>query len=212
MRHVIWDWNGTLADDLPTVVECVSASLAAIGEGPIAADDYRSHYTRPVRRFYDRLLQRSVTDAEWEKIERTFHVRYKEAATRVSLAPDAVTAVETVAATGNTQSILSMWWHDDLRAEVIRHGLEPFMLRVDGNTKNASETKERLLSIHLSALSANGAVMIGDAMDDASAAAAVGIPCVLYDGGSHHRTELESAGVPVASTLLEAAQIALDAR
>lgn len=209
MRHVIWDWNGTLADDLSAVVECVSASLAAIGEGPIVADDYRSHYTRPVRLFYDRLLDRSVTDGEWRQIEETFHIRYKEAARRVPLAPDAYTAIEAVSAAGNTQSILSMWWHDYLRSEVIRHGLEPYMLRIDGNTKDASETKERLLSIHLRELGANGAVMIGDAMDDAAAAAAAGIPCVLYDGGSHHRRELESAGTPVASSLLEAAQIAL---
>jgi phosphoglycolate phosphatase-like HAD superfamily hydrolase len=65
------------------------------------------------------------------------------------------------------------------------------------------------LSVHLRALGADGAVMIGDAMDDAKAAAAVRIACVLYDGGSHHRAELESAGVPVTSSLVEAAQIAL---
>ncbi|MDJ0496475.1 MAG: HAD hydrolase-like protein [Acidimicrobiia bacterium] len=209
MRHVIWDWNGTLADDLPTVVECVSASLDAIGEGPIVADDYRSHYTRPVRLFYDRLLGRSVTDSEWDAIEETFHVRYKEAAKRVPLAADAVAAIEAVAGAGNTQSILSMWWDNDLKAEVSRHGLGPYMVRVDGNTKDASETKERLLSIHLRAVASNGAVMIGDAMDDAQAAAALGIPCVLYDGGSHHRFELESLGVPVASSLVEAAEVAM---
>ena len=209
MRHVIWDWNGTLADDLASVVECVSASLAAIGEGPIVADDYRSHYTRPVRLFYDRLLQRSVNDAEWLTIEETFHLHYREAAKRVPLAADAVTAIEAVAEAGGSQSILSMWWHDDLRVETSRHGLERYMVRIDGNTKDASENKERLLAIHLRAMGTNGAVMIGDAMDDARAAAAVGIPCVLYDGGSHHRTELESAGVPVASSLVEAAHIAL---
>ena len=209
MRHVIWDWNGTLADDLPTVVECVSASLAAIGEGPIVADDYRSFYTRPVRLFYQRLLERSVTDSEWRTMEETFHICYREAARRVPLAMDAVAAIEAVAGAGNTQSILSMWWHDDLMAEVCRHGLEHYMVRVDGNTRDASETKERLLSIHLSAMATNGAVMIGDAIDDANAAAAVGIPCVLYDGGSHHRVELESAGVPVASSLVEAVEVAL---
>ncbi len=148
MRHVIWDWNGTLADDLPMVVECVTASLDAIGEGPIVADDHRSHYTRPVRLFYNRLLGRSVTDSEWDAIEETFHVRYKEAAKRVPLAADAIVAIEAVAEAGNTQSILSMWWDDDLKAEVSRHGLGPYMVRVDGNTRDASETKERQPAHH----------------------------------------------------------------
>jgi phosphoglycolate phosphatase-like HAD superfamily hydrolase len=86
------------------------------------------------------------------------------------------------------------------------------MVRVDGNTKNAGETKERLLTIHLRNLgSTNGdAAMIGDALDDALAALSLGVPCVLYDGGSHHRSELEALDVPVAGSLLEAASIALD--
>ena len=209
MRHIIWDWNGTLADDLPTVVRCVNLSLAAIGENPIVADDYRDHYTRPVRSFYDSLLNRSVTDSEWATIDEVFHVEYARAAAQVPLAPDARRALDLVAACGGTQSILSMWWHDDLSTEVDRHGLAELMVRVDGNTKDAGETKERLLDIHLRAVGGNGAVMIGDAVDDALAAQRIGIDCIVYDGGSHHRDELEKLGAPIAGSLVEAAEMAL---
>ena len=41
MIHVVWDWNGTLVEDLPVVVESVNAALDAIGEAPITEDDYR---------------------------------------------------------------------------------------------------------------------------------------------------------------------------
>jgi phosphoglycolate phosphatase-like HAD superfamily hydrolase len=212
MRHVIWDWNGTLVDDLPVVVEAVNESLSGLGEGPIDADGYREHYTRPVRVFYDRLLGRAVTDGEWRQIDGTFHAAYDAGLARVPLTSDAEEAIALVAAAGNTQSILSMWWHENLVPEVARHGLDRSMVRVDGNTKNAGETKERLLTIHLRNLgSTNGdAVMIGDALDDALAALSLGVPCVLYDGGSHHRSELEALDVPVAGSLLEAASIALD--
>jgi hypothetical protein len=37
--HVVWDWNGTLVDDLPIVVESVKAPHAAIGESPQDEDD-----------------------------------------------------------------------------------------------------------------------------------------------------------------------------
>lgn len=209
MRHVIWDWNGTLADDLPTVVRCVNLSLAAIGENHIVADDYRDHYTRPVRRFYDHLLGRAVDDSEWATIDYVFHAEYAKAAAQVPLAGDARRAIDMIAAAGGTQSILSMWWHDDLATEVNRHGLAEFMVRVDGNTKDAGETKERLLEIHLQAIGENGAVMIGDAIDDALAAQSIGIGCVVYDGGSHHRVELEKLDAPIASSLVDAAAIAL---
>lgn len=213
MRHVIWDWNGTLVDDLPVVVEAVNASLRGLGVTSIDADGYRNHYTRPVRRFYDALLGRSVTDEEWRRIDETFHDVYVSSQDRVSLTPDARTAVAVVAASGASQSILSMWWHEQLEPEVVRHGLDQVMLRVDGNTKDAGETKERLLAIHLERLQRPnaGVVMIGDALDDAKASLHLGVPCVLYDGGSHHRSELEAVGVPVAASLVEAADIALGA-
>jgi phosphoglycolate phosphatase-like HAD superfamily hydrolase len=47
-------------------------------------------------------------------------------------------------------------------------------------------------------------VMVGDALDDADAAEGLGIRCVLYASGSHHREELEATGYPVADTLVEA--------
>jgi phosphoglycolate phosphatase-like HAD superfamily hydrolase len=212
MRHVIWDWNGTLVDDLPVVVAAVNVSLAAIGEGPIDADGYRDHYTRPVRVFYDRLLSRAVTDAEWEKINATFHATYVDTLSRVPLAYDAVAAIDTIANAGATQSILSMWEHDALVPEVARHGIHPRMTRIDGNVRSNGETKAALLEAHLSALGrGTEAVMIGDSTDDAEAARAVGIDCVIYDGGSHHRAKLEALGFPVADSLLEAARLALTA-
>ncbi len=43
---------------------------------------------------------------------------------------------------------------------------------------------------------------------DADAVVRVGVACVLYDGGSHPRHELESTGYPVADSLTEAVGLA----
>lgn len=210
MRHVIWDWNGTLADDLPVVVDAVNVSLAAIGERPIDADDYRDHYTRPVRRFYDSLLGRSVSDMEWTALDTNFHETYAKTLHLVGLTADAEEAIAAVATAGATQSILSMWWHDDLVPEVRRWGLDRAMVRVEGNTREAGATKTKLLEAHLEKLgSTRRPVLIGDATDDASAALEIGIAVVLYDGGSHHRDDLESLDVPIALSLTEAVSIGL---
>ncbi len=209
MRHVIWDWNGTLFDDLHIVVEAVNASLAAVGAPPIDADGYRTHYGRPVRRFYERLLGRALAEQEWAAMERTFHTTYRDALDRAALTADAGEAVAAVAAAGASQSILSMWWHDELVPFVARFGLDARMVRVEGTRHDASDTKAEHLRAHLAAIGVDGgrALMIGDALDDARAAATVGVTCVLYDGGSHHRAELEAAGVPVAGSLREALRL-----
>ena len=212
MRHVIWDWNGTLFDDLHIVVESVNASLAELGAPPIDADGYRDHYTRPVHLFYERLLNRELIADEWKRIDATFHDSYREALPRDDLALDALDALNTVVERGWRQSILSMWWHEELVPFVEERGVDRFMQRVDGNRHDAGETKQIHLERHLEALGitergADAFLVVGDALDDAQAAIAAGVPCVLYDSGSHHRAELEAAGVPVVESL----RTALDA-
>lgn len=212
MRHVIWDWNGTLFDDIHITVEAVNASLAQLGAPPIDADGYRDHYTRPVSIFYDRLLGRQVGPEEWRQIDQTYHDVYRLALPRADLALDARDALESVRQRGWTQSILSMWWHDELVPFVEDRDLTGFMERVDGNTGDPGETKRIHLERHLSELgiedrAAGDFLVVGDSLDDAVAAAHAGVPAVLYDSGAHHRSELESAGVPVVSSL----QAALDA-
>jgi phosphoglycolate phosphatase-like HAD superfamily hydrolase len=52
-------------------------------------------------------------------------------------------------------------------------------------------------------------VVIGDTPDDATAAQHVGARAILYDGGSHHRADLESTGAPVVSSLRAAVYLGL---
>jgi phosphoglycolate phosphatase-like HAD superfamily hydrolase len=214
MRHVIWDWNGTLFDDLPIVVDAVNASLVGLGASPIDVDDYRDHYTRPVRRFYETLLSRPVPTDEWARIDRHFHDEYRARLGEAGLTEDAAAAVGAVAAGGGTQSLLSMWWHAELVAAVGRYGLAHRMVRIDGNRGEGGDSKSEHLAAHVAALrAADGTltlercVVIGDSLDDARAAAAIGLPCVLYDGGSHHRRQLAGVGVPIADSLLHAVEL-----
>jgi phosphoglycolate phosphatase-like HAD superfamily hydrolase len=214
MRHVIWDWNGTLFDDLHIVVESVNAAIRPFGAVSIDATGYRDNYQRPLQRFYDELLGRPVDDAEWHAIDTTFHQAYRDRLDRADLHPTARPAIERMASNGGSQSVLSMWWHDELVPTVERLGLDGFMLRVDGNRLGAGDRKAAQLVQHLEELEAHGidrraVVMIGDTFDDGHAAHEGGIGCVLFaGGGSHHRHELEATGLPVADTLPEALDLA----
>jgi len=210
--HLIWDWNGTLFDDLHIVVESVNASLATVGAGfEIDADGYRDNYRRPVRGFYAAMLGRPVSDADWERINRSFHDSYFELLPRAGPARDAHDAVADAARRRLSQSILSMWTHDLLVPTVARYGLGELMVSVRGSESSDGDRKIDLLRRHLGEVGSAGndrVVLIGDTFDDAAAAHEVGALAVFYDGGSHHRHELEETGVPVADSLLAAIDLA----
>jgi len=216
MRHVVWDWNGTLFDDLDIVVAAVNVSLRAVGAGPIDAGRYREVYQRPLHRFYETLLGRPVPPEEMASIDLNFHDAYHALLDQARLTVDARRAVDLVAARGQTQSVLSMWWHDRLVPAVRYFALDDYMLAVDGHRGPAGASKQNHLARHVEQLvrlfpgrvESRGMTVIGDVTDDADAARAVGVGCVLYDGGSQPRAALEATGAPVASSLIEAVELA----
>lgn len=216
MWHVVWDWNGTLFDDLEIVVASVNVSLRAIDAPPIEVETYRAVYQRPLYRFYENLLGRSVRPEEMASIDNDFHAAYHALLDQARLTVDARRAIELVAERGGTQSVLSMWWHDQLVPAVRFFGLEDHMLAVDGHRGGPGESKEKHLAGHVEQLTRlfpelvrrETVIVIGDVTDDADAARAAGVRCVLYDGGSQPRAVLAAMGVPVAATLVEAVEMA----
>lgn len=208
--HVVWDWNGTLLDDLAIVIDAANVGLTEFGIGPLDEDMYRDHFTRPVRAFYDSLLARSISDSEWERLNRVFHVEYMARAGGAELTEDAVQALDAVGAEPGAQSLLSMSPQDWLESIVELNGLRHRFALISGLTGETGGLKAEHLAHHIAGLGLNPAdtVVIGDTPDDATAARHVGARVVLYDGGSHHLPVLRQTDAPVAHSLVEAVEIA----
>ncbi|MER6069301.1 HAD family hydrolase [Streptomyces sp. NPDC001817] len=208
--HIVWDWNGTLFHDNDAIIGATNAAFAELGLEPITLEQYRSLYCVPVPKFYERLLGRLPTHAEWELMDAVFHRYYAEHRARCGLTEGAEALLAGWRSAGHSQSLLSMYVHDELVPLVRGFGLEVHFLRVDGRTGPSGGSKAEHMVRHLRAL--NGVVepartvVIGDAADDAVAARGAGARAVLYTGGSHSRASLEEAGVPVVDTLAEAVE------
>src|SRR5262245_42850679 len=104
MWHVVWDWNGTLVADLDATVEAINAVMAAFSRPGISLDDYRQHYRRPVRAFYEHLFEAQLEDDTWDRIGELWHSEYQQRLDAVPLAPGAHETLAGVAAAGHTQS------------------------------------------------------------------------------------------------------------
>ncbi|MET8681472.1 HAD family hydrolase [Streptomyces sp. NPDC004647] len=216
--HIVWDWNGTLFHDIDAVIEATNASFAEIGLPPITLARYRDLYCVPVPRFYERLMGRLPTDEEWEVMDEAFHRHYWVRAENSGLTEGAKQLLSERQAAGLTQSLCSLAPHEQLIPIVRMHGIEQHFVRVDGRIGPSHTGKAEHMVRHLAALDGvardqvarDRLVVIGDAVDDALAAAHVGARAVLYTGGSHSRASLETAGVRVVDSLAEAVEAAED--
>ncbi|WP_371671064.1 HAD family hydrolase [Streptomyces sp. NBC_00289] len=210
--HIVWDWNGTLFHDNDAIIGATNAAFAELGLEAITLERYRTLYCVPVPKFYERLLGRLPTDAEWEVMDEVFHRYYTQHRISCGLTDGAVELLTGWQSAGRSQSLLSMYGHDELVPLVRGFGIEPHFLRVDGRTGPSGGSKAEHMVRHLAALTGAAGVdpartvVIGDAADDAVAALHVGARAVLYTGGSHGRASLEEVGVPVVDTLAEAVE------
>ncbi|MFE9673664.1 HAD family hydrolase [Streptomyces sp. NPDC006259] len=209
--HIVWDWNGTLFHDNDAIIGATNAAFVELGLEPITLERYRALYCVPVPKFYERLLGRLPTDAEWQVMDEVFHRYYAEHRVRCGLTAGAAELLAGWRSAGRSQSLLSMYVHDELVPLVQGFGIEPYFVRVDGRTGPSGGSKAEHMVRHLRTLSeidVERTVVIGDAADDAVAALHVGARAVLYTGGSHSRASLEKVGVPVVDSLQEAVETA----
>ena len=209
-RYIFWDWNGTLLDDTDMAIETLNIMISRRGGKRISKEFYRDNFAFPVRPFYERIGV-VLKNEDWDALAREYHDTYS--AMPKHLAADALDALEAVRKAGAGQSIISALRQDLLERDTSAAGVASFMDWIFGvdNLDGTSKTKRaeelaRLVAEERGGL--EGCVLIGDSLHDAETAAAMGVRCILYAGGSHSAKRLAAAG-PTADTLMEAVGLSL---
>ena len=206
-KRLIWDWNGTLLDDVAAAVGALNRMLVKRGACPITIEHYRRRFGFPVRPFYAELGV-DLAKWDWDEICEDFHNFVLEEPQAVR--PDARDALELAASLGFRQSILSALRQDKLEAALAANGFTGFFDRIFGvdNLDGASKLdRGRELMVSLGP-SADAPVFIGDTLHDAEVARELGGRCVLVSCGHQMPDRLTAAGCPVTDTLADAVRLA----
>ena len=210
-RYIIWDWNGTLLDDVDSAVSALNRMLAVRGLAPTTRDYYRAHFGFPVRPFYAELGV-DLAHEDWGRICVDFH-RFVDSEPKV-LRTDAHAALQLAREAGMRQAILSALREDLLHRDVAAAGIADFFEAIYGvdNLDGASKlSRGRDLVRDLPPSAAGALFFIGDTLHDVEVARELGAKCILVDGGHQTADRLTAAGVPVAPTLTAAIQLVKNA-
>ena len=209
IRQVLWDWNGTLLDDLTYAIGVRNRTFPAFGLPRIGSvAEYHRQFTFPVRRYYERA---GVTDETFVAVAHAWMAEYVRGFDTVPLHGDAVETLARFAAAGVRQAVLSATRRDMLESQIARFPIRACFTDVLGLSDIYARSKEAVGLDYLArcGVPAASTLMIGDTLHDAEVARAMGTGCVLVARGHQSRETLLTAGVPVMDTLVEAAAWAL---
>jgi phosphoglycolate phosphatase len=209
VKHVLWDWNGTLLDDTRAALETLNAMLGRRGAAEIGMDFYRDRFAFPVRPFYEDIGVK-LENEDWDALAVEYHDIY--ATQSKHLNPETVAALSAVREAGAKQSIISALRQDLLENAVkVEYGLGGFFENVYGvdNLDGASKIdRAKELVGKIRSEGDDDLVLVGDALHDKEVADAIGVRCILCSQGSHAHHRLERVA-PTAATLTEAVAMAL---
>jgi phosphoglycolate phosphatase len=197
VTYVVWDWNGTLLDDVGAALLSVNDILSRRQRKPIALDQYYTYLDTPIRRFYEHLFDLDRED--YEQILREFNEGYCRHIRRFGLMEGAEELLEKLSESGAEQLIISSSQEEQLRRHVEAFGVSRYFRAVLGaedyySAGKVARAKDYFESQHIEGSSA---VVIGDSLHDFQMARALRASCLLLARGHQSRKDLESAGVPV---------------
>lgn len=198
--HVIWDWNGTLLDDVELVVDIMNGLLAPRRLPSLDVGRYHEVFTFPVADYYARLGFDLVAEP-FEELAIEFMSGYLSRWPEAMLRSGALDALERVAGRGVGQSMLSAAERSLLEEATTHFGVAAFMSHRVGIDDHHAVSKLEHGRAHLADLDADRVLLVGDTEHDAEVAAELGIECALIEGGHMSGARLRATGLPVYATL-----------
>lgn len=203
-KHIIWDWNGTLLDDLDLCLKIINTMLAARNLPSISRESYLEVFDFPVSGYYQ-IIGFDFSKEPFESISNEFIKAYEKGRTDCSLMTGARETLSHAASLGISQSILSASKGSYLAKAVGEYEIEEYFNSVQGLDNHHAAGKLDLAKKYMESchLPPKDIVLVGDTTHDGSIAAALGVNCILIPNGHHNRQRLEKTKFPVVSSLLQ---------
>ncbi|SVA93954.1 uncharacterized protein METZ01_LOCUS146808, partial [marine metagenome] len=85
IRNIIFDWSGTLVDDLPGVFKATNYILEQAGVATLTLAEFRAEFELPFTGFYDRF----TPDVPLDQLEEWFHSYFGKVCGEVIALPHA---------------------------------------------------------------------------------------------------------------------------
>ncbi len=209
--HLLWDWNGTLLDDLQLCIRLLGDLLASQGLPPVSKERYLEIFDFPISEYYQK-AGFDFSKESYESLAKRYMQIYPRAGCWLGPVPGMLPVVEQLHRLGIYQGILSASDRQILLQQLSYSGYpEKWFREVLGleNFYGVSKVALGQRWMEQSGISPEQVIYVGDTTHDAETAQAMGCRCILVGWGHQSVEKLEKAGVPLALTPQQLLQMLL---
>lgn len=203
-KHIIWDWNGTIFNDVELGVEIINKILSERGLNVLTVDRYKEIFTIPVKNYYEK-LGFDFSKESFEVIGKLWIDEYEKRKYECSLYDGIIEVLEKIKELGIEQSILSAYSQHTLEEMANYFNLRKYFKYIVG-LDNIYAAGKLHLGIDLMKKLGNGkgeTLLIGDTLHDYEVASEIGADCILVANGHQNKNILLTSGTKVIDNVLE---------
>jgi len=199
---VIWDWNGTLLDDVHLALRIANDIFAENDLARISREHYTRIFDFPVKKYYE-TAGLFLSDARFESISERFCDEFEADLSSAALFPFTEQVLTDIKAQGLKQFVLSGTEHPRLGRMLDRFKLSSLFHGIKGMSDGLAHGKitaaEEMVDEYQ--IEAAGSIMVGDTSHDYEVAKALGMDCVLVSSSHQSFERLSVLGCPVYPSL-----------
>lgn len=206
-KHIMWDWNGTILDDLKINFEIENTLLSKRNLPEMkSVEDYHRIFTFPIIKFYEK-MGFDLENERFEDIARDYTYEYEKRFHEAEIFEDAESTVRELNSLGLNQIILSMTENKWLFSQVAFHGIDHLFSDILGTGDIYAKSKVAIAKKWIADNGVDGkdVLFIGDTTHDFEVARSIGCDCVLISRGHNPKADLIKTG---ATVLEEISQVA----
>lgn len=203
-RHLIWDWNGTLLDDVQLCVEVVNEVLHRYNKPAITHESYLQVFDFPVKDFY-LSIGFDFNVESFDEVADEYLSRYNGRLFECDLRPGAFEVLRICGDRVISQSILSAYNQKMLTAAIDYFKVGQFFaIQLGlGDFYSASKVENGKKLVAQLGAGPHEILFVGDTVHDFEVAQALGTDCVLIADGHQDRARISSCGCPVIDSIEE---------
>ena len=201
---IIWDWNGTLFDDLKWCMSTINSLLQKRGIKTLdTISDYHNVFCFPIIQYY-RNAGFDFNKEPFEKLAAEFIAIYHSDNTGNSqLYSGAEIVLNEIRNRGINQIILSASEIDNLLSQINMFDISHYFSDILGLSDIYAKSKIDIGKKYIENNKQERAVLIGDTAHDYEVACTLGVDCLLIANGHQSKETLLKCGVPVLDNILQ---------